>query len=408
MSDVSQITIGGRVFDLGGIEYDLTIQRGASNTWDAPQASYCALFIRTARGIDFEVLQAGQTLQVYRAGDLRFTGTISDVSVSHPINAQGTGRVGVRAMGNVAKLGSIYVGSGAWNAENAAIRASRIITEAGLTPDLNLDSSQDVNARSAGADTASSLLSALAQGVGAAVYDDESGRIVFQAYRNRINPAASIMWGAYATTWAATSGTYGEQAYSSTSLPAPVELPADGVVYEPEMSQQLAAIVNTVDVSYGSSSPQLTVAATDANSVTAYGTRKVSIQTNLANSGDASDRASAVLNAQAFPRWQMGNVAVRIDELTGAQETAVEGLKIGDRVLVTGLPQPSPVFSQLGIVEGYTETFRPNQHRIVFSLSDPRSSFGTASWSSISASKTWGTVNASRKWFDIISATDVN
>lgn len=407
MSDITAITIGGRAFPLDGIEYDVSIQRGAANTWDAPAASYCAMHIRTGAAIDFEVLQAGQPLLIYRGGVLRFTGTISDVSVTHPVGSA-VARVTVRAMGNLAKLQSIYVGTGSWSAENAAIRASRIISEAGLTPDLNIDNGQDVTARAADPETAGSLLAALSIGVGAAVFDDEAGRIVFQAYRNRINPSASIMWGAYTTTWSGTSGTWAQQTYVNATLPAPVELPADGVVYEPQMSQQQAAIVNTVQVSYGSSSPQATVSATDANSIAAYGTRKVTVQTNLADSSDASDRASAVLNAQSYPRWQMGNVEVRLDDLTTGQASAVEAIKIGDRVIVTGLPQPSPVFSQLGIVEGYTETFRPDQHRITFSLSDPRSSFGTAAWSAINASKTWGAVNASRKWFDIVNASDVN
>lgn len=409
MSSISAVTIGGKAFSLASVEYQLTIQRGANNTWDAPQASVCSLFILTEQPVDFDVLQAGSSMLVYRGGALRFTGTVSDVSLTHPVNTD-YARVTVRAMGNVAKLGSIYVGTGAWSAENAAERAARIINEAGLTPDLNMDNSQDVNARSAGGATALQLLSSLSTSCGASVYDDEQGRIVFQAYRNRINPSASIMWGAYPATqaWSATSGTWGAQAYTQSSLPQPVTLPATGVVYEPQMSQQQAAIVNSVQVSYGTASPQATVAATDANSITAYGTRKVSVTTDLSNSTDASDRASAVLNAQSYPRWQMGNVDVRLDDLSAGDVTSIESVKIGDRLIVSGLPQPSPVYSQLGVVEGYTESFRPDQHRISFSLSDPRSSFGTAAWSSISGTKTWGAVNAARKWFDIVNATDVN
>ena len=407
MSDVTAITIGGRPFSLEAVEYELTIQRGASNTWDAPAASYCSLFVRTAQAIDFEVLQAGQVMLVYRGGALRFTGTVSDVGVTHPVN-KGVARVSIRAMGNVAKLGSIFVGASSWPAENAALRASRIISDAGLTPDLNLDNGQDVTARSGEAQAALSLLSDLAQGCGAAVFDDEAGRIVFQAYRNRINPSASIMWGAYTSTWSSTSGTWADQTYANATTPPPVTLPASGVVYEPQMSQQSAAIVNTVQVSYGSSSPQATINATDANSVAAYGTRRVTVTTNLSDSSDATDRASAVLNAQSFPRWQIGNVEVRLNDLDAFTVAAVEAVKIGDRVLLTDMPQPSPVYSQLGVVEGYTENFRPNQHRIIFSLSDPRSSFGTAAWGAISGSKTWGAVNGSRKWFDIINASDVN
>jgi len=407
VSDVTAITIGGRPFDLGAVEYELTIQRGAANTWDAPAASYCSLFVRTAQAVDFEVLQAGQPMLVYRGGALRFTGTISDVSVTHPVG-KAIARVSVRAMGNVSKLGSIFVGSGSWPAENAALRASRIISEAGLEPDLNLDNGQDVTARAAGSQAALGLLSDLAQGCGASVFDDEAGRIVFQAYRNRINPAASRMWGSYTTTWSATTGTWADQTYANASTPAPVTLPAQGVVYEPQMSQQSAAIVNSVQVSYGTSSPQATITATDANSISAYGTRRVTVTTNLSDSSDATDRAAAVLNAQSFPRWQIGNVDVRLDDLDAPTVASVEAIKIGDRVLLTDIPQPSPVYSQLGVVEGYTETFRPNQHRIVFSLSDPRSSFGTAAWSAISGTKTWGAVNAARKWFDIVNASDVN
>ncbi len=408
MSAITRVVIGGRDFALGAVEFDLSIQRGTANTWDAPQASYCAMIIRTSQAVDFDQLQAGKTMVVYRGPSPRFTGTISDVAVAHP-PGKDIARVTVRAMGNLAKLGSIYVGSSLWPPENAAVRAARIVNESGLTPSINLDNSQDVIERAAGAATALELLSSLALSCGAAVFDDDDGRIVFQAYRNRINPSSSIMWGAIPTTWATTSGTWAAQTYANAgTLAAPVMLPTTGVVYEPQLSQQQAAIVNTVQVSYGSASPQATTTATDANSITAYGTRKVSITTNLANVADAGDRASAVINAQSYPRWQMGNVEARLDDLDAGTVSALEGIKIGDRVEVTGIPQPSPLFSQMGVVEGYTETFRPDQHRISFSISDPRSSFGTASWSSISGTKTWGAVNAARKWFDIVAATDVN
>lgn len=411
MSTITQVSIGGRLIDLSSVEYQVSVQRGASAPWDGPQASTCSVSVRTASAAIVEALQVGGVLLLDVDGARRFTGRVSDVSIDHTPGSD-VAKVSIRGMGNLAQLGQVFVGSAGYAAEASTVRAANIINDAGYTPNVNMDEAQTLNAYTGGAQPALQLLGDVASWCGASVYDDANGYIVFAAYRNRINPFGSIPWKAVASTktWGSYSATsaWSAQAYDSATLPSPVDIPPAAIVFEPKFSQQLSAVANVVQVSYGTASPQATTSATDSNSVTAFGTRKVSITTQLDNLSDASDRASAVTNAQSYPRWTLGNVTVALDDLTTAQQSAITGLRPGDRVTVTGLPQPAPAHTMLGIVEGYTETWRPNEHRMTLAISDPRASYGTAAWSAISGTKTWGTVNATRKWFDIVAATDVN
>jgi len=173
------------------------------------------------------------------------------------------------------------------------------------------------------------------------------------------------------------------------------------VVWEPRWQATASTIVNDVTVTYGAADPQLDFQDTDAASIAAFGSRAIKVTTGLADVGDAANRASLVLTAQASERWTLGGVEILMETLTSPQLTAVMALTSGDRVVVTNLPSPGPITQFLGVLEGWTETYTIDGYRLTLALSDPRYSYAMLQWNE-AGTATWAGVPITTTWSDVI------
>lgn len=426
MSTITAVTVYGPTklgIDTSQVEYQVTITRGGRAPQDGATASTCSVNVYTTQADDFLTLRAGSALYVYKddgaGGDqFAFTGTLSDVSIEHRYNQTGTAKVQLRAIGNIARLGQYQTGAISWAQEGVNGRAARIIGTVGLTPDINLDTTailaKTITDPQAG-DTCLSALEEIIQGVGAVAYDTADGSIVVQGLAQRAIPQPNKSWESYRPLsafmmWSGIGSTskWSEQTYKNATRPAPVTLPASGIAWEPTFTQTNGSIVNYVDVTYGSPSARISSPITDTGSITEFGRRGTSISTQLTSNVDATTRGQLIVNAASQPYWNLSSVTVAVENLSSVNAATVQAIRPGDRVIIPSLPQPAPYTSYIGNVEGYTETFTPNKHRITFDVSNPRWSGSTAPWSSINGTKTWAGVNAARHWYDIVSATDVN
>ena len=399
------------------VEYQVSITRGSGSVYGGPTASTCSLNIRTTDIADLIGFSVGAEIAVYVYGAIqRFVGTVSDLRIEHPRPGHDLARIQINAVGPVAALGTTYSQTEDWPEETAGARADRILGQRqvgvgnSITQSVvNVDTSQTVLARPLDPENTITLLQELCDSVGAAVFDDTAGRIQFQAHANRLNPWAAIIWQRATGTWATQgSATWDDATYDDISYAAPVQLAYGSVVWEPYWQQSLGSVVNDVTVTYGS--PAATETSTEAPSVTAYGSRHAGVTTILSNAGDASDRAAKITATQAYPKWSLASAEI---DMTGtlASDPALHedilALRIGDRVSLKDLPDPSPLYTVEAVVEGYSETYTPDHHYLTFALSDPIASGLTATWASMPVGKTWATVTTGVRFVDVITPYDV-
>jgi len=189
------------------------------------------------------------------------------------------------------------------------------------------------------------------------------------------------------------------------STTAATVLPSNGVIFTPAWTQNQVSIINDVTVSHGDPASYHT--ATDATSIATYGRRALTLETGLDKAADATSRANAILLAQAYPLWNLGNISIYVDQLTVPERDQVLALISGSSVLVNDLPQPAPFEQFLGLVEGWSETYTPGQHILTLSISDPRYSYQTVTWGEVSPTLQWGDVDPTIIWYNVVTADDL-
>ena len=177
-------------------------------------------------------------------------------------------------------------------------------------------------------------------------------------------------------------------------------------MWTPTWTQTLEALINDVTVTYGSTG-QSEEQSEDAISIGLYERRSYTLDTRLRFDSDAQARAGAILIAQANPLWNLGQISVYVDLLGTTDRDRVLALVSGSTVIVNDLPEPAPFNQFQGIVEGWGETYTPGQHIITFSISDPRYSYQTVTWSEIDVALIWGDVNVDVEWYNVVNAGDL-
>lgn len=401
---VTSVTIAGVAVDLADVDYSVAIYHGRDAVDQAPESSSCELLVyfTGAAAITYDV---GDAVIVQSYNSTRFTGQITDMTVTHGYSLDGTPITGVSiiAMGNLRLLGK-YVDAGSWSAESVQDRVDSILTGTGLAYVAEADPALNLTAYAPGPGDVRGFIDEICEWTGATIYDTPDGRIWFESYTRRGTTYATETWAEFpATSWANAVGTWDQGV-----APSLVTLNSSAVVWSPEWNMTGSTIINDVTVTYGTADPQASVNQTDLASIAAYGRNAIELETTLDQATDATERAANIITAQAASRYQIGHVEVLLDELTAAERGAVLGLKAGARVLVQNLPQPAPFTEFLGVLEGWGELHTPERVSLSLALSDPRYSYATVQWGEAPALATWGGVPVSNTWADIIQPTDLD
>jgi hypothetical protein len=408
-SPVNSIIIGGTSVDLSNIEWSLTVDHGRNDVTQAPQPSNAQF---TTLGTSTIIGAIGSSLTVTAYNTLRFTGSITDMQITHLYSPLGTysARVTYQAQGNFSKLGLLNVGAAGYPEESVALRTTEIMAETGLTYSANMDPMQVLLAQAATTDPqpALTLLSAICSQTGATMYDLPDGTIGIESYSRRgydYNPAT---WAYVTGPWSDYSLYNWDDVYTaSAAAPIPLNLVADSVIWEPVWRNNILTVVNRATVAYGATSPQSVILAEDTASQAFYGIRATVLPTQLSDPLDAYNRAGAIITAQSEPRYDLQQIQIFVDLLTSPQQTAVLALISGDRVQVNNLPSPAPLTQFLGIVEGWSEQYTQQGHVLTLSLSDPRYSYAMAEWISVDPTLIWGDVNTSVQWYNVVLPDDL-
>jgi len=311
MSQITSITIGGSSVALSQIEYAIQITHGRSSVTDSPNASTASL---TFIGRDDVMPSIGvaQTLNIKAYSKDRFTGRITDLTVTHI--EPGFARIQIQAIGKVSRLGTKTVGFDNFPQENAHGRALSIMQLSGEDYLVEGGYDMELNAFSANDENILQLLSAIADDVGAAVVDTPDGKILVQYYDSRGSNDYYEKWNDQGTSkWSQQTLRWVDRQAISPTAGIPLQLDGDSVIYEPIWRTNSASIINKVVLGYDGSN---VYTVQDTASQTDYGLRTLSRDTELHDLASATLRAGQLLNRQSQPRWSMGSVEIWMENVS--------------------------------------------------------------------------------------------
>jgi hypothetical protein len=384
------------------------ITHGRADSTAGPTASsaYVQFLIPATEGMP--AWTVGDPITINADGVVRFTGTITDTELSAhiPYNGVEHGVFDVQAIGNVATLGFREIGDVPWPVELVADRATHILNPTGVPYRVEGAPSIRVTTRDVDRQPALTLITELAQDVGAAVFDTPDGVVVFQHYAARaqswhftrwMDVPPAVVWSAAAGHWADWNAT----ATTSPNAPVPIRLDMCAVGWEPVWRETSGAVINDVTLYYG---PTPADGGTrdgwhlmDTDSVTLHGRRHFGAETQLADLDGAMERAGMILDLHSEPRWGMAEILVYVDDLPPAEQTTMLGLLCGARVQLTDMPQPAPEYSPVRIVEGWTHTLTPTRSDLVLQVSDPLHSYAGITWGALPPAGTTPPL----RWMDV-------
>lgn len=121
---------------------------------------------------------------------------------------------------------------------------------------------------------------------------------------------------------------------------------------------------------------------TDDLSVAVEGYREVVIDSQLHEVGDAEALGRYILRWHATPTWILPGVLLLADELDAQAFAALMALEVSDEVTLPLFrdPERPSVGSMEWAVEGWTETWDANGHRILLAVSNKGSLGYVSGW----------------------------
>jgi hypothetical protein len=398
---ITLISLNGTPLDLSTVEYEVQIQHGRSDVTAAPQPSNSQIIIRGPVGVQVEI---SDTVEIKAYGFHRFTGQVTDITLTHLSSVPPVAVSTITSIGELSRVGFTEVGASGWSEETVSTRVDDVLTTVGL-PYLNgadtVTVLHQISSGNADPTDALSYLAYLAETTGATYYDDPYGRIVFESYGMRGSTS-------FSGAWANVFGDYDDNTVTWSSFPVnqiPTNIPGTDIIFTPNWTRTRQTVLNSVTVLGHNDSHETT--QTDAGSIATYGLREYRLNTDIKSAGDVSDRAEAIITAQAIPFWNLGSISILVHNLGTVDRDLVLELVSGMGVTLENLPQPAPETYYFGIVEGWGEVYTPEQHILTLSLSDPRYSLATIPWDDVDGALEWGDVPAALKWFETITSRDL-
>lgn len=402
---ITDITVNGVSLDLDEVEYSVNVRHGRNDIQSGQQPSDASIILRGFAGLPVDI---SDELYIEAYGQARFTGLVTDVTLTHETDT-GKPRLELIAIGNLSKLGLLNVGESGYAEESLQLRVEDILDETGLDYQANTDPLMVQLAADPvdGGTAALTLLTDLCTATGATMADLPDGTILFESYSRRgygYNPAT---WSQINDAWEDVTGIWADVYGRTEAAPIPVDLVDDVVIWEPVWRNTVTTVLNRVTVEYGDADPRDTITESDSPSIAKHGLRAYNLSTQLADLTDAFDRAGAIIRSQSEARYAMTNVQVLMHSASSGLRNDLLDVITGGRIQISNLPQPAPITTYMGVVEGWAETYTPGQHIWTVSLSDPRYSYALARWSEVDETLEWGDVNATIQWYNVAQASDL-
>jgi hypothetical protein len=362
---IGEVLVGGVPVDLEAVLASVTIRHGRDDVDGPIQSSTATLRLRNLLRSELEAWAPGGELVVKAvAGELLFTGELSDASLTHD-DPELDAILEVIAVSTLAAAGDRPVRGHAWPAEPWAARVQRILGEAELVGvvqapavDVPIAATKPDDPET-GAYSSSSALDALdlvRQDVGATAFDAPDGSLVVQAFDAR------------------------------KGLFDPLTLDPAIVLFAPAWSQTLD-VANRVVLGYGYGDGSVTV--DDPVSQDRFGVHWTGLfETGLADAATAQSRAALWVDRVSFPRWKLPGVTL----------LEPQPLAIGQLVQLEALPDSAPFPAYGAVVEGWTDVIEGPDWTQEVVLSDPIFSGMALSWAELPVDLTWLEVDPACAW----------
>jgi hypothetical protein len=375
---VAAVELDGVELPLDELLASVTVRVGRDDAAGEPTPSSATV---TLRGVD-----RAFTRDFRAGGELRITGIdsttgrtfgvfLGDVSYAE----LDVDVLALTAAGRLAAASRVELDVTAWTAETWSARAARMFEASAAGGEYVVDADPDFDPileppvnLDTGTVLVATYLSSLASSVGAALVDDQDGRLVAQALGSRSARASS--YASIASRYADYAELAGAGDYAELLAPFVLELDPALVAFAPSWLQPLD-VVNMVGVQYGPDDSTVVLVRSDVASMNLFGRRRGELDTTrIAAAADADTRARLALTRAAYPRWSMRALAYL---------EPIPGLAVGDRVRVTELPPSSPTSTWTPVVEGWTHQIDGPLWTMELALSDPMSSGLAITWADV-------------------------
>jgi hypothetical protein len=411
------IYVNGTALDLDGVEYRVSVSHGRNDITAAPSPSDASM---TLYGFTSIPVAISDVVEVEAYGVTRFTGRVTDTSLSHEFNPNGptigapvtsyVARLDVTMIGNLSLLGLAFVGAAGYSRELLNDRVENILTDANITYANNSDPLMTQEALDAldGGYSALELLTALGTETGGTLCDLPDGAVLWESYSRRgygYNPAH---WDDIdpTDTWPDLPYIWADIYDRVDTAPLTVGLPKANVAWSPTWRNTSQTILNDVTVIYGENGNQ-SRDDTDPASIITHGRRAFTLTTKLHLGTDAQTRASDIIRTHSEPRYALQSVEVLMETITDPLRAQLLSVISGSKVSIDDTPHPSPIEDYVGVCEGWSETYTPGLHRLVLSLSDPRFSYQVVKWSEVDPALLWSGVDLTVQWYNVVIPADL-
>jgi hypothetical protein len=358
---------GGAALDLSCWVSDVDTRHGRDDPGSQPDASTATLglVINGDTGILPPAVEIGSTLVVTTDTHVRFTGTITDVSLGWTEAGPSTPDEGVGQVitaGVLATIGRRVVGDTTWPQELDGARVARALAAAGVTlnPATSDPGTVQVIPRDVDAQPALDVAQATAESSSGVLWSTRAGEI-----------------------------RYADAVHRKGTAPA-LTLDVCDILVTPTWRRTVEGMTNKVSITYGVGGSAAYTAQNDP-SITRYGTFGYSITSLLATLADATALGQLLLVRNSSPVWVMADLPLDLAALTPAQCTALLELEVHSLIVVTGMPTigGAPTTANLW-VEGWAEHLAYGVHTLSLVVSGYCRTAPAPTWNDIDPSWVWG------------------
>lgn len=359
--------------------WNVQISYGRSNILDQSRAGFANIQLLSTDGTHYNV-QLNDTvvikLEDSSAVDVTvFTGKVT--AVQNRVQASGSiGTSVITSVTAVAPFGQMsrkVIGDTAYPKEYDDDRMDRILTEAGVTIDVvDTPGVYEFTTRAANPTDAYTLATYYAQMAFGYVYETQSGTVGYANESRRLNEVQDNGY------WV---------------------IPENYILWSGVASNKtLNDLVNSVILTYKANA---TVTATDAGSISTYGTAASKVSTELENMAEAQYQADRYIALRAVPQANLSQFSVMLDSsyVSSADLDTFLSIYMGKPIEIDSLPNAVIDSVYRGFVEGWVLAFNQYQANITITTTDSSLSIVPTRWQDVSALQKWSDVGATVQWF---------
>jgi hypothetical protein len=359
--------------------WNVQISNGRNNILDQSRAGFASVQLLSTDGTHYNV-QLNDTVVIKvedsSAVDVTvFTGKVTDVRSD--VNASGS--VGtavittVTAIGPFGQMARKIIGDTAYPKEYDDDRMDRILTEAGVVIDVvDTPGVYEFTARAANPVDAYTLATYYAQMGFGYVYETQSGEVGYANESRRLN---EVQDNGYFT------------------------IPENYILWSGvSANRSLNDLVNSVTLTYKANA---TVSASNAGSISTYGTVASKVITELEQGTEAQYQADRYIALRATPQTNLSSFSIMLDSsyMTNADRDVFLNIYMGKPIEILSLPNALINAVYKGFVEGWVFSFNQYQASLNITTTDSSLSIVPTRWQDVSALQKWSDVGALVQWF---------